>query len=455
MISARAAIATLSCAHADVVVFDARNPSLAALERVAGALSFPCASPPPLRGRHVLVYDAGSSSLDPPHSRAAQAARALVRDHPFDVRVCLVAGGLPELRANAPRLIVCAPRSAAELASLRAKLAQLKGAPKWARAALESIVDAARPAAAILSWLHVGSDHDARSLPSMRMRGYTHVVAVGTELNCHFPNAFDYLYVDALDAASYRLIVHFPLIVRYLRTLRARADAGEEILVLVHCFAGMSRSVAATAAFLVAEGITMDKALHHIAERRVGAAPNHGFLAQLSEWSDLMNGPNPPVSSSNRPMALLPLPLPAPKVERRPSQLEREILDGCLNQPPQMEIDAGNMSPVTPAQRESQAGSVKEENQDDASRKWAVSHSSQLMALRQVELKSPEAVFLGARCSVRKLACGNRPSPKLSAVLRKGFMQSGSKQIGVYEPMEEDEASDTRTSTFGIDEENR
>lgn len=444
MISARAAIAALSSVHADVVVFDARNASLAALERVAGAITFPCANTPPLRGRLVLVYDTGSSSLDPPLSRAAQAARTLVRDNPFDVRVCLVAGGLPELRANAPRLIVCAPRSAAELACLRAKLAQLKNAPKWARAALESIVDAARPAAPILPWLHVGSDHDARSLLSMRTRGYTHVVAVGAELRCHFPNAFDYLYVDALDAASYRLIVHFPVVVRFLRSLRARADAGEDVLVLVHCFAGMSRSVAAVAAFLVAEGISVDKALHHITERRVGAAPNHGFLAQLSEWDDLMHGPSPPVSPPDRPVPVLPLPLAAPKVERRPSQLEREILDGCLDQPPQMVMDAPQMSPVTPGQLETRSHSKREANQDELSRNWAVSLSPmQMSSLRTVELKAPEVAFLGAKCSVRKLACGSRPNPKLSAVLRKGFMQAGAKQFSQFEPMEEDEIVDS------------
>ncbi len=376
VISARAAVAALSCAHADVVVFDARNASLVALERVAGAIAFPDAPSPPLRGRTALVYDAGSSTLSPPYSRAANAVHALVDAHPFDARVCLVSGGLPALRETAPRLVVCAPRSAAEVDRLRAKLAALKHAPKWARAALEAIIDAAKPAAAVLPWLHVGSDHDARSLPTMLSRGYTHVVAVGAELRCNFPANFEYCLVNALDVASYRLISHFPVITLFLREIRAKAEGGEDVRVLVHCFAGMSRSVAAVAAFLVAEGFAVEDALHHIASRRVGAAPNHGFLTQLAEWQTELQGPNPPVGPSATPTLELPLStLRNPVQSRRPSELEREILNECLQEPDSMELDSGSMSPVTPAVRGpcSSSGSLSGSNShDEHARKWDV-----------------------------------------------------------------------------------
>jgi len=52
--------------------------------------------------------------------------------------------------------------------------------------------------------------------------------------------------------------------------------------VLVHCFAGSSRSVTAVIAFLIMEhGLVFDKAYQFVKERRPESNPNKGFTAQL------------------------------------------------------------------------------------------------------------------------------------------------------------------------------
>jgi protein-tyrosine phosphatase len=55
--------------------------------------------------------------------------------------------------------------------------------------------------------------------------------------------------------------------------------------VLVHCAAGMSRSVSIVAAFLIAtQGLAASEAVALIQKKRPIAGPNRGFIRQLGEW---------------------------------------------------------------------------------------------------------------------------------------------------------------------------
>jgi len=54
--------------------------------------------------------------------------------------------------------------------------------------------------------------------------------------------------------------------------------------VLVHCYAGQSRSSTLLAAYLVAErGMELGEALHKIQEARPSVCPNLGFILQLKQ----------------------------------------------------------------------------------------------------------------------------------------------------------------------------
>ena len=55
--------------------------------------------------------------------------------------------------------------------------------------------------------------------------------------------------------------------------------------VLVHCGAGMSRSVAVVAAYLCRyAGMTLTEAVGYIRERRQGACPADTFIAEITRW---------------------------------------------------------------------------------------------------------------------------------------------------------------------------
>jgi protein-tyrosine phosphatase len=54
---------------------------------------------------------------------------------------------------------------------------------------------------------------------------------------------------------------------------------------LVHCAAGMSRSICLIAAYLIAKcNMSVDSAITYIKNRRAFAQPNMGFMNQLHDW---------------------------------------------------------------------------------------------------------------------------------------------------------------------------
>ena len=55
--------------------------------------------------------------------------------------------------------------------------------------------------------------------------------------------------------------------------------------VLVHCGAGLSRSVSVVAAYLCRyAGMRLDEAIGFIKERRQGACPAEVFIAEITNW---------------------------------------------------------------------------------------------------------------------------------------------------------------------------
>eukprot|EP00656_Telonema_subtile_P004241 TRINITY_DN11924_c0_g1_i2.p1 TRINITY_DN11924_c0_g1~~TRINITY_DN11924_c0_g1_i2.p1 ORF type:complete len:140 (+),score=17.64 TRINITY_DN11924_c0_g1_i2:189-608(+) len=69
-----------------------------------------------------------------------------------------------------------------------------------------------------------------------------------------------------------------------------QARESEDAKVLVHCFRGLSRSVALCVGYMVSErgeyaGDTVQEALAMVQEHRAEAQPNAGFMEQLEQWN--------------------------------------------------------------------------------------------------------------------------------------------------------------------------
>lgn len=122
----------------------------------------------------------------------------------------------------------------------------------------------------------------------LKSLGITHILTVAGGLgSCPFPETFTYSVVEVDDRMSADLAAHFS---RCFAFIDEGLKSGG---VLVHCLAGMSRSVTIVTAYLMkTKGWNLRRALGHVKAKRPIAQPNLGFLRQLEdfetalEWAD-------------------------------------------------------------------------------------------------------------------------------------------------------------------------
>lgn len=130
--------------------------------------------------------------------------------------------------------------------------------------------------------LYIGAIGAARNLKALRKRGITHVVNASPIVPCYFrdtpsPGTIHYHCVPIYDDESADLLSYVHQTVEFI------AEGRQKGAVLVHCFAGQSRSAALIAAYLMSrEGMTLEAALDMVSIARQDARPNLGFLEQLA-----------------------------------------------------------------------------------------------------------------------------------------------------------------------------
>ena len=128
--------------------------------------------------------------------------------------------------------------------------------------------------------MYLGSIGAAHNKASLEAAGITHVLTVAGGLAPRFPDEYTYCLVDVADSPSEPLHRHFDRCLKFIA--RALLDGGR---VLVHCFAGKSRSSTVVAAYAMAtEGTTLKDTmdLHHRREaRRVAERGVHASTARL------------------------------------------------------------------------------------------------------------------------------------------------------------------------------
>ncbi|MGL4555574.1 MAG: dual specificity protein phosphatase family protein [Gemmataceae bacterium] len=128
----------------------------------------------------------------------------------------------------------------------------------------------------VLGGLYLGGREDARDLKVLKQAGVTHVLNCAVELPNYHPGEFAYLRMDMKDPD--------PRFYRLLGKARTFIDEGRAAGgVLVHCFAGISRSPSTVLAYLAyAERLTLEQAAHRLAAS-AWTAPDMTFLGQLAE----------------------------------------------------------------------------------------------------------------------------------------------------------------------------
>lgn len=136
--------------------------------------------------------------------------------------------------------------------------------------------------ARVADGLFIGGAGAARNLKALRKRGITHIVNAAPAVPCHFRDnpegAFEYLALPLFDDPDADLLPHVEAANAFIAGARACGGA-----VLVHCYAGQSRSAALVIAYLMqAQGLGLMEAWALTRAARPCAQPNSGFLRQLA-----------------------------------------------------------------------------------------------------------------------------------------------------------------------------
>lgn len=127
------------------------------------------------------------------------------------------------------------------------------------------------------------------NLELLKRHGITHIISViSTPLPHQFPNDFTYYHFKAYDHEE------FPI----SRILEFGALLISDILssggkVLVHCMAGVSRSVSVVLGYLIYskfDNLRVDQLLAMVKQERPAARPNDGFMRELYRYELYVHG---------------------------------------------------------------------------------------------------------------------------------------------------------------------
>ncbi|CAI0466348.1 unnamed protein product [Linum tenue] len=134
--------------------------------------------------------------------------------------------------------------------------------------------------------LYLGSVGAALNKNALRSNNITHVLTLLKSLPPIYTNDIVYKAIAVTDREETNLREYFDECINFI--YEARRQGG---CVLVHCYAGRSRSVTIVLAYLMKKhGMTVSQALEHVKSRRPQASPNSGFILQLQEYERFLRG---------------------------------------------------------------------------------------------------------------------------------------------------------------------
>jgi protein-tyrosine phosphatase len=175
------------------------------------------------------------------------------------------------------------------------------------------------------SHIYLGSARCASSLSILQELNITHVLVVGNGLTCHFPQEISYFHIEIEDEENQDIGKHFMKAIYFLEygeyfqcekteknsltipkiafldeefsmcnfpspssfssSVVARSSKKERGNVLVHCYAGVSRSASIVIAyFMHKHKLSLLDAMKLVKSKRSCISPNVGFLLQLKEF---------------------------------------------------------------------------------------------------------------------------------------------------------------------------
>nr|XP_008526678.1 PREDICTED: dual specificity protein phosphatase 22 isoform X2 [Equus przewalskii] len=131
----------------------------------------------------------------------------------------------------------------------------------------------------ILPGLYIGNFKDARDAEQLSKNKVTHILSVHDSARPMLEGV-KYLCIPAADSPSQNLTRHFKESIKFIHECRLRGEG-----CLVHCLAGVSRSVTLVIAYIMTvTDFGWEDALHTVRAGRSCANPNLGFQRQLQDF---------------------------------------------------------------------------------------------------------------------------------------------------------------------------
>uniref|UniRef100_A0ABK0L5Q0 Dual specificity phosphatase 22 n=1 Tax=Rattus norvegicus TaxID=10116 RepID=A0ABK0L5Q0_RAT len=131
----------------------------------------------------------------------------------------------------------------------------------------------------ILPGLYIGNFKDARDAEQLSRNKVTHILSVHDTARPMLEGV-KYLCIPAADSPSQNLTRHFKESIKFIHECRLQGEG-----CLVHCLAGVSRSVTLVIAYIMTvTDFGWEEALHTVRAGRSCANPNLGFQRQLQEF---------------------------------------------------------------------------------------------------------------------------------------------------------------------------
>ncbi|XP_035994129.1 dual specificity protein phosphatase 22-B [Fundulus heteroclitus] len=133
----------------------------------------------------------------------------------------------------------------------------------------------------VLPDLYLGNFKDARDREQLARNNITHILSIHDSAAPILPE-MTYLCLPAADMPTQNLIQHFKLSIKFMHECRRKGEG-----CLVHCLAGVSRSVTLVVAYIMTlTGLGWQDALAAVRVVRPCANPNVGFQRQLQEFEE-------------------------------------------------------------------------------------------------------------------------------------------------------------------------
>ena len=167
------------------------------------------------------------------------------------------------------------------------------------RVDFDAVLERGDPRSRVSRGLYVGRRPTADAVPELRRAGITHVVScldVNERSSVAFlADDFDHLFVGARDSVHEDLAVHFDEVIEF-----AGVEPSDSRQVLIHCEAGVSRSVALAIALMMRRRPQpFYEAYGAIKACRREARPNPGFATQLQRLERELLGDGSPSAPSS------------------------------------------------------------------------------------------------------------------------------------------------------------